>query len=172
MPDSADGSSNSEDVPLSGELGHTETSNFDDRAYSWSFQAEIWLDLSDAGSDPSARIDLAKQTITASLRHEHRHRILHLVAMYSDEEIQRNSAPIILVIMACYIQFRAQARSSDLCSWLPDQIVSSSWERVPGGLCGNAMFNNYLQRPDQPWVKLSVVGELVLNNRGREERKV
>ena len=172
MPDSTDGSSDSEDDLLSGELGHTEASKARARAHSWSFQAEIRLDLTDAGSDPSARIDLAKQTITASLRHEHRHRILHLVAMYSDEEIQRNSAPIILVTMACYIQFRARARSSDLCTWLPDPIVSSSWERVPGGLCGNAVFNNYLQRPDPPWVKLSVVGELVLNNRGREERKV
>jgi hypothetical protein len=137
MPDSKDGSSDSEDDPLSGEslLGHTKASKTRARAYSWSFQAEIRLDLSDAGSDPSAHIDLAKQAITASLRHEHHHHIPHLVAMLSVEEIQRNSAPIILVTMACYIQFQARARSSDLCSWLQDLIVSSSWERVPRGLC-------------------------------------
>ena len=63
MPDSTDGSSDSEDKLLSGELGHTKASKLDARANSWSFQAEIRLNLSDAGSDPSARIDLAKPVL-------------------------------------------------------------------------------------------------------------
>ena len=97
MPGSTDGSSDSEDLPPSGELGHTEASKLDDRAYSWSFQAEIRLELSAAVFDKSARIDLAKQVITSSLRHEHRHQILHMIAMFSAEDIQRNSEPTILV---------------------------------------------------------------------------
>ncbi len=172
MPDSTDGSSHSEDAQPIGELGHTKTNNeVRARAYSWSFQAEIRLELSAAVFDKSARIDLAKQVITSSLRHEHRHQILHMVAMFSAEDIQRNSEPIILVTLAGYVQFRHRARSSDLRSWLPEPIVSSSWERVPGGLCGNPVFNNYMKRPDPPWIKIFVVGELALNNRGREERK-
>ena len=90
MPDSADGSSDSEDDPLSGELGPTEASKFDDRANSWSFRSEMRLDLSGAGFDPSARIDLAKQVVTSSLRHEHHHRDIHMATMFSAEEILKN----------------------------------------------------------------------------------
>jgi hypothetical protein len=43
------------------------------------------LDLSSAGSNPSACIDLAKQVITASLRNEHHNHIIHMVAMFSAE---------------------------------------------------------------------------------------
>jgi hypothetical protein len=119
-----------------------------------------------------ARIDLAKQVIMVSLRHEHRHHILHMVAMFSAEEILTNSEPIILVTVAGYVQFRRGARSSSLRSWLPEPVVSSSWERVPGGLFGNPVFDRDMQRPDPPWIKLFVVGQLALNNLGRTERKV
>jgi hypothetical protein len=85
MPGSTDGSSDSDDAPPSGELGHTEASKTQTRVKSWSFQAEMRLDLSSAGSNPSACIDLAKQVITASLRNEHHNHILHMVAMFSAE---------------------------------------------------------------------------------------
>jgi hypothetical protein len=68
-----DGSSNSEDLLPSGELGRTEVGELDDRVNSWSFQAEIRLDLSGAGSNPSALIDLVKQVITESLCYKHHH---------------------------------------------------------------------------------------------------
>jgi hypothetical protein len=116
------------------------------------------LDLSGAGFDPWARIDMAKQVITGSLPHEHRHRILHMVAMFSAEEIHRNSEPIIVVTVTGYIQFQRQCRSIDLRSWLSSHsVVSSSWEGVRGGLCGDPMFDRDMQRPDPPWIKLFVV---------------
>jgi hypothetical protein len=90
MPDSADGSSNSEDDQLSVVLGPTEASKLGDRANSWSFRSEMRLDLSGVGFDPSARIDLAKQVVTSFLCHEHYHRNLHMVTMFLAEEILKN----------------------------------------------------------------------------------
>ena len=90
MPDSADGSSDSEDDPLSGALGPTKASKLGDRANSWSFRSEMLLDLSGAGFDPSAGFNSANQVVTSSLRHEHHHRNLHMVTMFSAEEILKN----------------------------------------------------------------------------------
>ena len=81
MPDSTDGSFDSEDDPLSGELGPTKASKLGDRANSWSFRSEMLLDLSGAGFDPSAVIDLAKQVITGSLPHEHCHHINFVIVL-------------------------------------------------------------------------------------------
>jgi hypothetical protein len=69
MPGSTDGSSNSDDDQQSRELGHTEASKLDGSANSWSFQAEIRLDLSGAGSNHGHTSILAK-VIKASLHHQ------------------------------------------------------------------------------------------------------
>ena len=167
-----DASSDSGDSLRSADSVDAEASKADVRAYSWSFSAAVRLDLSAAASNPSARIELAKQMVTASLRREHRHHILHMVAQFSADEIRRNSEPTVLVAVAGYVQLERQARESNLRSWLPEPVMRTSWERMPGGLCANPVFQQDTKKPDSPWIKLFVVGELALNNCGREEKKV
>ena len=170
--DSTDASSDSGDSLRSAESVDAEASKADVRAYSWSFSAEVRLDLSAAASNPSARIELAKQMIAASLRREHPHQILHMVALFSADEIRRNSEPCVHVTVAGYVQLERVARESNLRSWLPEPVLRTSWERIHGGLCGNPEFQQDMKKTDPPWIKLIVVGELALNNSGREQKKV
>jgi hypothetical protein len=64
--------------------------------HGWILQAAT-VDLSGAGSNrsESARIDLAKQAISASLRRERRHRNLHLVSMFSGKSEEIESFPLL-----------------------------------------------------------------------------
>ena len=170
--DSTDASSDSGDSLRSADSVNAEASNADVRAYSWKFSADIRLDLSAAACDPSARIELAKQMIAASLRREHPHQILHMVALFSADELRRKSEQKILVGVTGYVQLKRTARESNLRSWLPEPVLRTSWERIHGGLCGNPEFQQDMKKTDPPWIKLIVVGELALNNRGREQKKV
>jgi hypothetical protein len=88
--------------------------------------------------------------------------------MFSAEEIQRKSEPIVIVTAAGFVQFRVQARLNDLSWWLPKQIVRTSWQRIPGELNGSPVFYNKMQRSYPPWIKLFVFRELALNNHCRE----
>jgi hypothetical protein len=94
MPDSTDGSSDSEDDPQSVELGQTKVSMLDDRADSWLFQAEMWLDLSGAGFDPSALIDLAKQVTTSYLCHQQA--IVSATSKLNSEKLRTNQSSCVI----------------------------------------------------------------------------
>ena len=170
--DSTETSSDSEDCLPSADSVDADACKADVRAYSWKFSADIRLDLSEAVSDPLARIKLAKLMITASLRREHRHHILHMVAQFSADEIRRNSETSVRVAVVGYVQFKRRAREINLRSWLPEPVLRTSWERIPGGLWGNPVYDGDMAKPDPQWIKVFVVGELALNNRGREQKKV
>ena len=54
--------------------------------------------------------------------------------------------------------------------WFP-----ASWAHVPGGLSSNQEFKDNVQRSDDPnntWAKLSVFGNLSLNNKARGEKRL
>ena len=105
-------------------------------------------------------------------------RAVHSVTVFCDFNSvlspSTDVSPMIPIPVIGYVQSQ-NCSAYAMTEWLPD----ATWAPVPGGLADHPDFLRYMSLVENtagPWFKLSVFGELGLNNAGRraarENRKV
>ena len=151
------------------------------RARAWTFKNTIETDLLSAdtaeGVPTDEKTKLLAEHVRNRLGHNQPHAV-HSVTAFSNlknvfTRLQHQSATVSIPVV-CFVQ-------SNPCTvhmmqqWVPD----AAWAPVPGGVASDPEFLRHCDlaaSPNEPWFKLTIFGELGLNNQARasarRERKV
>ena len=145
----------------------------------WNFQYTLSTDLlGEEGVTTHEKTNLLTEHLRTRLSHSKPHAV-HSVTVFCDFKSvllpSTDVSPLILIpIIIGYVQSQSSTAYA-MTQWFPD----AKWAPVPGGLADHPEFLRYMRLVENtagPWFKLSVFGELGLNNAGRraarENRKV
>ena len=144
----------------------------------WNFQYTLRTDiLGEEGVTTHEKTTLLREHLQTRLGHKKPHAV-HSVTVFCDFKSvlspSTDVSPLIPIPIIGYVQAQSSSAYA-MTEWLPD----ARWAPVPGGLADNPDFLRYMSLVENtagPWFKLSVLGELGLNNAGRraarENRKV
>ena len=149
-----------------------------DQCRAWNFQYTLQSDLlGEEGVTTHEKLNLLTEHLQTRLGHR-KPRSVHSVTVFCDFKYAllplTDVSPLIPIPIIGYVQSR-NCTVYAMTQWLPD----AAWAPVPGGLADHPDFLRYMSLVENtagPWFKLSVFGELGLNNAGRraarENRKV
>ena len=144
----------------------------------WNFQYTLRTDiLGEEGVTTHEKTTLLTEHLQTRLGHKKPHAV-HSVTVFCDFKSvlspSTDVSPLIPIPIIGYVQAQSSSAYA-MTEWLPD----ARWAPVPGGLADHPDFLRYMSLVENtagPWFKLSVFGELGLNNAGRraarENRKV
>ena len=145
---------------------------------SWNFHYTLKTDLlGEQGVSTDEKKNLLTEHLRTRLGHHLPHAIHNVTVFCNFEMVMHHlpcACPLISVPIVGYVQSKSRAVHT-MTQWFPD----ATWAPVPGGLADHPDFLRYMSLVENiagPWFKLSVFGELGLNNAGRraarENRKV
>ena len=144
----------------------------------WNFQYTLSTDLlGEEGVTTHEKTSLLTEHLRTRLGHRKPHAV-HSVTVFCDFKSvllpSTDVSPLISIPIIGYVQSQSSTAYA-MTEWFPD----ATWAPVPGGLADHPDFLRYMSLVENtagPWFKLSVFGELGLNNAGRraarENRKV
>jgi len=148
------------------------------RARAWTFKNTIETDLLSAEGVPTdEKTKLLAEHIRTRLGHNQPHAVLSVTAFSDLKNVftrSRHESATVSIPIVCFVQSHP-CTVHMILQWMPD----TAWAPVPGGVASDPEFLRHCDlaaSPNEPWFKLTIFGELGLNNQARasarRERKV
>jgi len=148
------------------------------RCRAWTFKSSIETNLLSAEGVPTdEKTKLLAEHVRTRLGHNQPHAVLSVTAFSDLKKVftrSHHESASVSIPMVYFVQSQ-QCTVHMMQQWVPD----AAWAPVPGGVASDPEFLRHCDlaaSPNEPWFKLTIFGELGLNNQARasarRERKV